>query len=98
MFYGFVYCLLQFRIKYDKHLRDGAQLLSDVEENVVGMKFQAVNFPGPLLPLKTGTFGLMPPRERKQQASWPRAKSFPRAVKLLVLMQMTTHSHFTGAA
>ena len=33
-FYGFVDCLLQSRIKYDKHLRDGAQLLSDVEENV----------------------------------------------------------------
>ena len=46
-FYGFVDCLLQSRIKYDKHLRDGAQLLSDVEENVVGMKFQAVNCPGP---------------------------------------------------
>ena len=40
---GFVDCF----IKYDKHLRDGAQLLSDVEENAVGMKFQAVNFPGP---------------------------------------------------
>ena len=47
MFYGFVDCLLQSRIKYDKHLRDGAQLLSDLEENVVGMKFQAVNFPDP---------------------------------------------------
>ena len=47
-FYGFVDCLLQSRIRYDKHLRSGAQLLSDVEENVIGMKFQAVNFPGPL--------------------------------------------------
>ena len=46
-FYGFVDCLLQSHIKYDKHLRDGAQLLSDVEENVVGTKFLAVNFPGP---------------------------------------------------
>ena len=46
-FYGFVDCLLQSRIRYDKHLQDGAQLLSDVEENIVGMKFQTVNFPGP---------------------------------------------------
>ena len=46
-FYRFVDCLLQSRIRYDKHLRGGAQLLCDVEENVVGMKFQAVNFPGP---------------------------------------------------
>ena len=44
-FYGFVDCLLQSRSRYDKHLRDGAQLLSDVEENVIGMKFQAVNSP-----------------------------------------------------
>ena len=40
-------CLLQSRIQYDKHLRAGAQLLSDVEENADGMKFQAANFPGP---------------------------------------------------
>ena len=46
-FYGFVDCLLQSGIGYDKHLREGAQLLSDVEENVTGMKFQAVNFSGP---------------------------------------------------
>ena len=80
-FYGFVDCLLQSRIRYDKHLRGGAQLLSDVEENVVGMKCQAVIFPGPLLPLRTGTFGLMPP-DKEQQASWPQAKSFPRTTKL----------------
>ena len=93
-FYGFVDCLLQSRIRYDEHLRDGAQLLSDVEENV---KFQAVNIPGPLLPLKTITFGLMPPPEREQQASWPQEKSFPRTIKL-VLMPMRTRSHFMGAA
>ena len=28
------------------------------------MKFQAVNFPGPFLLLRIGTFGLMPPPER----------------------------------
>ena len=33
--------------RYAKHLRGGAKLLSDVEETVIGMKFQAVNFPGP---------------------------------------------------
>ena len=46
-FYGFVDCLLQTRIRFNKHLRGGAQLLSDVEETVVGMKFQALNLPGP---------------------------------------------------
>ena len=46
-FYGFVDCLLQSWIQYDKHLQEGAQLLSAMEENVVGMKFQAVSFPGP---------------------------------------------------
>ena len=66
-FYGFVDCLLQSPIRYDKHLRGGAQLLSDVEENVIGMKFRAVNFPGPLLPLRTGTFELMPPHPGHRQ-------------------------------
>ena len=46
-FFGSVDCLLKSHIKYDKHLPGGAQLFSDVEENVVGMKFQAVNLPGP---------------------------------------------------
>ena len=93
-FYGFVDCLLQSRIKYERHLRDGAQLLSDVEENVVGMKFQAA----PLLPLKIGTFLLMPPPKREQHASWPQAKSFPRTIKLMTQMPMRIPSHFMGSA
>ena len=97
-FYGFVDCLLQFRIRYDKHLREGAQLLSDVEENVIGMKFQAVNFPGPPPASETGPYGPMPPPEREQQASWPRAKSFLLTFKLPALMQVRIRSHFMGAA
>ena len=32
-FYGFVDCLLESRIRYDKHLQDGAQLLSGVKRH-----------------------------------------------------------------
>ena len=35
-FNGFVDCLLQSRIRYDKHLQGGAQLLSDVEKKSLG--------------------------------------------------------------
>ena len=83
-FYGFVDCLLQSRINYERRLWGGAKLLSDVEENVVGIKFQAVNFPGQL----------MPPRRRGLQAFWPQESPSNGLSKWLALMPMRTRSHF----
>ena len=78
-FYGFVDCLLQSLIKYDKHLRDGTQLLSDVEKSCWN-EIPSGQFPGspPASPLwahattREGATGIL-----------ATGKSFPRNIKLL---------------
>ena len=46
-FFGFVNCILQSRLNYERHFQEGASLFHNVEENVVGYRFKCVGFPGP---------------------------------------------------
>ena len=46
-FFGFVNCILQSRLNYERHFEEGASLFHDVEENVAGYRFKCVGFPGP---------------------------------------------------
>ena len=46
-FFGFVDCILQSRLNYERHFQEGASLFHNVEENVVGYRFKCVGFPGP---------------------------------------------------
>ena len=46
-FFGFVNCILQSRLNYERHLQEGASLFHNVEENVVGYRSKCVGFPGP---------------------------------------------------
>ena len=46
-FFGLVNCILQSRLKNERHFQEGASLFHNVEENVVGYRFKCVGFPGP---------------------------------------------------
>ena len=46
-FFGFVDCILQSRLQYERHIQAEAQIFDDLEENVRGYRFNCVGFPGP---------------------------------------------------
>ena len=46
-FFGFVDCILQSRLQYERHIQAEAQIFDDLEENVCGYRFNCVGFPGP---------------------------------------------------
>ena len=82
-FYGFVDCLLQSRIEYDKHLRMGPNCLLTWRKRrwneIPSSQFSRP----PSCFSELASLDLMPPPDREQQASWPQAKSFPRTIRLL---------------
>ena len=49
-FFGFIDCILQSRLIYERHLTEGATWFQELEENVVGYRFRCEGFPGPPLP------------------------------------------------
>ena len=75
--------------------REGAQLLSDVEENVVGKKFQAVNFPG--RPPASQNWNLWAHATTREGATGILARG-KADYQVAGLMPMRIHSHFMGAA
>ena len=46
-FFGFVDCILQSRMQYERHITGEAQIVDDLEENVCGYRFNCEGFPGP---------------------------------------------------
>ena len=48
-FFGFIDCILQSRLNYERHITEGATFFQELEENVVGYKFRCEGFPGPPL-------------------------------------------------
>ena len=48
-FFGFIDCILQSRLNYERHFTEGATWFQGLEENVVGYKFRCEGFPGPPL-------------------------------------------------
>ena len=48
-FFGFIACILQSRLNYERHLTEGATWFQELEENMVGYRFRCEGFPGPPL-------------------------------------------------
>ena len=48
-FFGFIDCVLQSRLNYERHISEGATWFQELEENVVGYRFRCEGFPGPPL-------------------------------------------------
>ena len=48
-FFGFIDCILQSRLNYERHITEGATWFQELEENVVGYRFRCEGFPGPPL-------------------------------------------------
>ena len=48
-FFGFIDCILQSRLNYERRITEGATWFQELEENVVGYRFRCEGFPGPPL-------------------------------------------------
>ena len=81
-FFGFVNCILQSRLNYERHFQEGASLFFTMWKRmsrVIGLNVLAFQVHRWLH--RIGTFGPMPPREREPREFWLQERSFPRIIK-----------------